>query len=120
MEIRLRLRLNPLLVTEHVAFLLALVSGSLLAWSAGLLPSHAAWLGLKLGLVLFLVVPLEAMHAYMAHVWIARGLGRTAGDSYDKDLSRGLGVEEMLRALALPLLGVALPLIAWLSFSKPF
>ena len=82
--------------------------------------SHARWLALKLGLVVFLVVPMEAMHGYIAHVWIARGLRQTAAPHYAKDLERGLGIEEMLRALAVPLLGVGLPLILWLSLAKPF
>jgi hypothetical protein len=29
-------------------------------------------------------------------------------------------MEEMIRALALPLLGVGLPLLLWLSLAKPF
>ncbi len=37
-----------------------------------------------------------------------------------KDLSRGLGVEEMLRAIGFPLLGIALPLVLWLSLGGPF
>ena len=81
---------------------------------------HPRWLGLKLGLVVFLVVPLEAMHAYIAHVWIARGLRQTSAPPFAKDLVRGLGVEEMIRTLAIPLFALALPLIVWLSLARPF
>jgi hypothetical protein len=85
-------------------------------WGLG----HARWLALKLGLVVFLVLPLEAMHAYIAHVWIAHGLRQAATPSDAKDLERGLGMEEMIRALAVPLLSLGLPLILWLSLRKPF
>ena len=33
---------------------------------------------------------------------------------------RGLGVEEMIRTLEVPLFGVGLPLLLWLSFRRPF
>jgi len=85
-------------------------------WGLG----HARWLALKLGLVVFLILPLEAMHAYVCHVWIARGLRQTPAPPYAKDLERGLGVEEMIRALAVPLLGLGMPLVLWLALRKPF
>jgi hypothetical protein len=68
----------------------------------------------------FLVVPMEAMHAFIAHGWTARGLRRTARPPFDKELARGLGVEEMLRTLAVPLFGLGVPLVLWLSFRRPF
>jgi hypothetical protein len=86
----------------------------------GLGPTRARWLALKLGLVLFLVLPMEAMHAFIAHGWSADGLRRTQAPPFHKDLARGLGVEEMLRTLALPLFGLGLPLVLWLSFRRPF
>ena len=70
--------------------------------------------------MVFLVLPLEAMHAYVAHVWIARGIGRSSGDSLSKDFSRGVAVEEMLRTIGLPLLGIGVGLILWLSLRRPF
>lgn len=68
----------------------------------------------------FLIVPLEAMHAYICHVWIARGLRQTAAPPFAKDLERGIGMDDMLRALAVPLLVLALPLLVWLSVRKPW
>jgi len=82
--------------------------------------ARAAWLHLKLGLVAFLVVPLEGMHAYVCHVWIARGLRSTAAPPFAKDLARGLGMQEMIHALEVPLLGTGVPLLTWLSLAKPF
>lgn len=99
---------------------LALGSGSWLMQAQDLGPARARWLALKLGLVLFLIVPMEAMHAFIAHGWTQRGLRRTPGPPFHKDLARGLGVEEMLRTLAVPLFGLGVPLILWLSFRKPF
>ena len=119
-ELSLRRRLEPLLTLEHVSFLLLLASGALLMVQRGWRVDHGRWLALKLGLVAFLVAPLEAMHAYVAHVWIARGLRQTGAPPFSKDLARGLGIEEMLRTLAIPLLGLGLPLMLWLSLAKPF
>ncbi len=105
---------------EHAAFLLLLITGALLMREHGWGLTRARWLTLKLGLVAFVVVPLEGMHAFIAHGWIARGLRQTPGLPLAKDLARGLGVEEMLRALAIPLFGIGLPLLIWLSVRKPF
>ncbi len=85
-------------------------------WGLG----RARWLAVKLGLVAFLIVPLEAIHAYACHGWIAPGLRGSRSPPFSKQLERGTGMEEMIRALALPLLGVGLPLLLWLSLAKPF
>jgi hypothetical protein len=89
---------------------------ALRGWGLG----RARWLGLKLGLVAFLLVPLEAMHMWVSHSWIARGLRETPAPPFAKDLARGIGMEDMLRALAIPLLGLAVPILLWLSLVKPF
>lgn len=87
-----------------------------------LLPAeaHAAWFHLKLGLVAFLLLPLEGMHAWAWHAWVEPELRRTAAPPFPQRLSRGLGMQGMVRALELPLLGAALPLLAWLSLARPF
>lgn len=115
-----RRALSPLVWAEHGLLVLALASGWLLVESQGGGPSRARWLALKLGLVVFLVVPMETMHAFVAHGWTARGLRRTQAPPFDRQLDRGLGIEEMLRTLAIPLFGIGVPLILWLSFRKPF
>lgn len=119
-NITLRRRLVPWLALEHLVLLVALVSGLALMIGKGYRFGYPRWLGVKLGLVVFLVVPLEAMHAYVCHVWIARGLRQTAAQPLSKDLSRGIGIDEMIRTLAQVLLGIALPLIVWLSVAKPW
>ena len=68
----------------------------------------------------FLVLPLEAIHAYISHRWLARGLRQTAAPPFSKDLERAIGMDDMVRALAVPLLGLGLPLIIWLSMARPF
>jgi hypothetical protein len=118
-ELRARGRLGPAQATRHAAFVVALAVGLLLLhhrqWGLG----HARWLAVKLGLTAFLLVPLEAMHAWIWHGWIRRGLGQTPAPPFSKDLARGIGMEDMLRALAAPLLAIALPLLVWLSLARP-
>lgn len=116
----MRRRLEPWLALEHVALLVALLCGLALMAERGFRLGYPRWLSAKLGLVVFLLLPLEAIHAYVSHVWIARGLRQTAAPPFSKDLSRGIGIDEMVRTLALVLLSVALPLILWLSVKKPF
>jgi len=119
-EVGARRRLQPALAAEHAALAVVLVSGFALLRHHGWGLGHARWLALKLGLVAFLVVPLEAIHAYVCHAWIARGLRQTGAPPFSKDLLRGVGMDDMIRVLAIPLLGLGLPLILWLSMAKPF
>ena len=107
-------------MVEQAGFVLALLSGAFLMQSYGWGPTHARWLGVKLGLVVLLLVPLEGMHAWITHAWIAPGLRTSVGNAFAKELVRGLGVEEMLRTLELVLLLPGVPLLVWLSVRKPF
>lgn len=119
-ELSARRGLQPLLAAEHAALALALAAGLALLELRGWGSGRARWLGLKLGITLFLVVPLEAMHAWVCHVWIARGLRQTPAPPFSKDLARAAGMDGMIRAIAVPLLGVGVPLLVWLSVRKPF
>ena len=119
-ELRARRRLQPALVAEHAALALVLLSGLALLLHHGWGLGHARWLAVKLGLVAFLLVPLESFHAYVCHVWLARGLRQTQAPPFSKDLDRAVGMDEMIRAIAVPLLGLGLPLVLWLSLGKPF
>jgi hypothetical protein len=107
-------------LAEQAAFALALLSGLLLMQLHGWGVTHARWLGAKLGLVAFLLLPLEAMHAWVAWSWIAPGLGESRAFGFSKALVRGLGVEEMIRTLELVLAAPAVLLLVWLSMAKPF
>ena len=115
-----RRQVLPVVLVEHAAFVIALAAGvGLLVqrhWGLG----HARWLAVKIGLTLFLLVPLEAMHAWIAHGWIRRGLRQTAAPPLSKDLVRGIGMDDMLRELAAPLLLISVPLLTWLSLRKPW
>lgn len=119
-ELRNRRRAQPLLAFEHVAFAALLISGAVLMLERGFSVGQPHWFGVKLGLIAFLFVPLEAMHAYVGHVWIARGLSETVAPPFSKDLIRGIGMDDMVRTLALLLLGVAVPLVVWLSVARRF
>lgn len=119
-ELAARRRLQVVFAVKTAALVIALVSGFLLLQASAPGVGRSRWLLLKLGLVLFLVVPLEAMHAFIVHVWIARGLAETPAPPFSQRLLRGLGVEEMIRTLEVPLFGIGLPLLLWLSFRRPF
>ena len=112
-------RARPWLALRHAALCVSLLAGMALLLGLDGATSRAAWLHLKIGLVVFLLLPLEGMHAWVSHVWIAQGLRATSTPPFAKDLVRGLGMEEMIRALEVPLLGIGLPLLAWLSLAKP-
>ncbi len=118
-ELRVRRGLVPLLWLERAAFVALVLSGAVAMRAHGFRLGHPRWLGVKLGLVAFLVVPLEAMHGYVNHVWIARGLRQTAALPFSKDLERGIGMDDMIRTLATVLLGMAVPLVIWLSVARP-
>jgi hypothetical protein len=119
-ERRTRRRLLRVVRLEHGAFLALLTSGLWLMGRLGWGLGHPRWFGLKLGLVIFLLIPLEAMHAWIAYAWIEPGLRQTSASSFSKDLVRGIGMQEMLASLAFPLLLLAVPLLLWLSLYCPF
>lgn len=108
------------LAVEHGALAALLASGLALLWLRGLSPFQARWMVLKLGLVAFLVLPLEAMHAFAQHWWLpeARRLAETGKG--DRELERAAGMAAMVRTLGAPLIGAAIPLLVWLSVRKPF
>ena len=119
-ELLVRRRVHWLLAAETGAFLAVVVSGlgamRMHGWGIG----YPRWLALKLGLVAFLLVPLEAIYAYAARTFLARGLRRTEAPPFTRELERGVSMQEMVWALAVPLVGLALPLLLWLSLAQPF
>lgn len=118
-ELESRRRFHGLLALESLAFAVLLATGVLLMRMHGWGLGYPRWLALKVGLVAFLLVPLEGIHAYAAHVFLARGL-RSPTPPFSRDLERGTSMQRMIWALALPLLALALPLILWLSLARPF
>jgi hypothetical protein len=119
-ELKMRRRLAPVIALEHLALAAALGSGVWLMAALDLDLGQRRWLDVKLGLVAFLVLPLEGMHAWVTHGWIARGLGETHTPPFSRTLERGIGMDDMVRALSALLLGLAVPLLAWLSLAEPF
>jgi hypothetical protein len=119
-EARVRRRIAPLVAGEHVALVLALVAGWLLMRAMGLDVGQRRWLDAKLGLVAFLVLPLESMHAWVSHGWIARGLRETPAPPLGRVLARGIAMDDIVRTLTAVLLGAGVPLLVWLSVKKPF
>jgi hypothetical protein len=97
-----------------------LVTGFIAMQQRGWGLGHVRWLALKIGLSVLLLIPLETFHAYVCHVWLPRARRAAAGASAERQIERGVGMEEMLRAIAIPLLGLAIPLLFWLSLKRPF
>lgn len=97
---------------QHAAFAILLLSGALLFLRASPALAHERMLHLKLGLSAFLLLPLQAFHAYVCAAWIGPGL---RGGGRARDLERGLGLDDMVRSLEVPLFGLAVPLLVWLS-----
>jgi hypothetical protein len=118
-ELRARRRLRPVVLVSHLGFVLLVGSGLLAAQAAGLHLGQTRWLGLKAGLTAFLFAPLVAFHAWVNHVWIARGLRQTPAPPFSKDLRRGLGMDDMGRTLMGVFFAVAVPLAVWLSLARP-
>lgn len=54
-------------IIEHVAFPLLLATGVLLVWLAGWSWREVNWLGVKLGIVLLVFVPMEIIDYYISH-----------------------------------------------------
>jgi len=119
-ELHARRRFHWLLTLEGAAFALLLSTGLLAMRFRGWGIGYPGWLALKSGLVAFLFVPLEGIHAYAAFVFLARGLRVTPAPPFSRELERGASMQGMVWALAVPLLGLALPLVLWLSLARPF
>jgi hypothetical protein len=109
-----------LLNARLLALGLVVVSGLLAMDRLGWSPAWPRWFGVKLGLVLFLVIPLEAFQAWIGLAWLAPGLAETPQPPFSRRLERALSMQDMLWALAALLLGAGVPALAWLSWTRPF
>jgi hypothetical protein len=113
----MRRRLQPLIAIQSVSFALVLLSGVLAMRAHGWTLAYPRWLALKIGIVIFLFVPLEVFLAYVGAFWIRPGL---SAPPPSRQLERGASMQGMVWAIALPLAGLALPLVVWLSVARPF
>jgi hypothetical protein len=116
-EVVARRRFQPLIAIQFASFALVLVTGYLQMRSHGWSLAYPRWLALKIGIVAFVFVPLEAFLAYVAAFWIRPGLD--AGPA-SRQLERGASMQGMAWAIALPLGVLALPVVLWLSLARPF
>jgi len=119
-ELSVRRRALTLFGVHHLAALAAFGSGWFLmrlrGWSFG----YPRWLAVKIGRTLLLLLPLVGMHAWVCRRWIAPGIAEAARTGGSKRLARGLSMDEMLRAIGVPLVALAAALMFWLSLSRPF
>ncbi len=119
-ELEARRRWHALRHAESALLLLAFAAGLLLMNAHGWRLGYPRWLSTKLGLVAFLIVPLEGFRVYITFCWLGPGLRATPAPPFAKELERARSMEQMLGALSVPLLLIALPLILWLSWTRPF
>ncbi len=119
-ELVARRRLQSLIAFQAGSFALVLLSGYALMRAHGWSLAYPRWLALKIGLVLFLFLPIEAFLAYVGAAWIRPGLHAASSSALPKELTRGASMQEMVWAIAVPLAGLALPLVLWLSLTRPF
>jgi hypothetical protein len=109
-----------LLRVRLVALGVVVVSGLLAMDRLGWSPAWPRWFGVKLGLVLFLIIPLEAFQAWVGLAWLGPGLEETEAPPFSRRLERALSMQDMLWALSALLLGTAVPGLVWLSYVRPF
>jgi hypothetical protein len=104
-------------VLEHVAFPVVLATGLLMVWLAGWPWQELNWLGLKLGIVLIIFLPIEFVDYYISHM------------GGNKKKIRATGNMERYEAMTVfhwkffrvstPLIVVFIPLIFYLAVTKP-
>jgi len=119
-ELVARRRGQKVIAVSAGAFGLVLQSGYALMRLHGWSLAYPRWLALKIGLVLFLFLPLEGFLAYVGACWVAPGLRRTPSPPFAQELARAASMQQMVWAIAVPLLGLALPFVIWLSLARPF
>ena len=119
-ELAARRRFHFLIGLRAGAFAVGVGSGWALLHLHGWSLAYPRWLALKVGLVAFLFVPMEAFLAYVGAFWIGPGLRASAGPPVAKELVRGASMQDMVGAIAVPLAGLGLPLVVWLSLAHPF
>jgi hypothetical protein len=116
-ELATRRRWHFLMAVQSVSFAVVVLTGFVSMRSHGWTLAYPRWLALKIGLVAFLFVPLEAFLAYVGAFWIRPGLSEAPPS---RMLERGASMQGMVWAIAVPLGGLALPLVVWLSVARPF
>jgi hypothetical protein len=116
-EVATRRRWHFLMAVQSVSFAVVVLTGFVSMRSHGWTLAYPRWLALKIGIVAFLFVPLEAFLAYVGAFWIRPGLSAA---SPSRTLERGASMQGMVWAIALPLAGLGLPLVVWLSLARPF
>jgi hypothetical protein len=111
-------RTTAVFAVQHGAFLIVLLTGAVVMSARGWGIGHARWLAVKLLVVVALFVPLEGFHAYICHVFLPQAR-RLTGAYGDRQVERGEGLEAIIRTIATPLFGIAIPLVFWLATRKP-
>lgn len=103
-------------VMEHVAFPVILITGPLL-WLVAGWNLENSWLLLKLVIVLFVFVPMEAVDYYLAHFGGNKYKLRMRGES--EKYERAIRQHWLFLRVTTPVVMVFVPVVVFLAIVKP-
>lgn len=103
-------------VLEHVAFPIVLITGPLLFW-VGNWSTDFVWLAIKLLVVTFIFLPMEAFDYWLSHFGGNKEKLRKQGrmDLYELNMKR----HWLFLRVSTPLIVVFMPLVVFLAVVKP-
>lgn len=105
-------------ILEHIAFIVLLITGFILAFRYGFL--NSGWLNQKLIIVLFIIVPLEIIDVLLGN-WVASQASRKlyAGQSISRWEQSGLEIYHgAFTKTALVIIPISVVVIMYLAMSK--
>jgi hypothetical protein len=105
-------------VLEHVAFPVILLTGGLLYWLAGWGVEGNIWLLIKLCIVFFIFVPMEAFDYWLSHFGGNKAMLRRKGlmEKYERSMRH----HWLFLRISAPLIMIFMPLVIFLAVAKPF
>lgn len=102
---------------EHIAFPIVLISGLLMVWISGWQWQEVNWLTIKLGIILIVFVPMEALDYYLSHFGGNKRRIRLSGN--DGRYETMVQAHWLFLRISTPLVVVFIPLIFYLAVTKP-
>jgi hypothetical protein len=105
---------------EHFGLLLLLVSGVFLVVIRDFSMFDASWFQLKIALILFVLLPIEAVDIWFGHVRLPRVFSLPDQEPYNQPQVDSLKLyEQRFAPIALPILLATVAIVMWLAIAKP-